>query len=97
MKTPAMKTWIGTILLTALLSSRVSFAQTVGVAKPHTPSASVTVGSSLPSDLRSAIPAPVGHRQPRTMDVPSENPDALNRLDGEDVVVDRKLNICRGC
>ena len=43
---------------------------------------------------------PVGHRQPRAADVPSEknlsNPnDAINR---EDAVLDRKIKgICRGC
>jgi hypothetical protein len=97
MKTPATKTWVGTILLTALLSSRVSVAETVGVAKPPAPPTSATVGSSLRSDLGSALPAPIGHRQPRTVDVPSENPGALDRLDNEDLVVDRKLNICHGC
>ncbi|MGB9117128.1 hypothetical protein [Bradyrhizobium sp.] len=45
-------------------------------------------------------PAPVGHRQPRVDQVPSEkdlgNPnDAANR---EDAVLDRKIkSICRGC
>jgi len=45
-------------------------------------------------------PAPVGHRQPRVDEVPSEkdlrNPnDAANR---EDAVLDRKIkSICRGC
>jgi hypothetical protein len=44
--------------------------------------------------------APVGHRQPRIGDVPSEknlsNPnDALNK---EDAALDRKIkSICRGC
>jgi len=44
--------------------------------------------------------APVGHRQPRAGDVPSEknlsNPnDAINR---EDAALDRKIkSICRGC
>jgi hypothetical protein len=44
--------------------------------------------------------APVGHRQPRAGDVPSEknlsNPnDAANR---EDAALDRKIkSICRGC
>jgi len=87
------KTWIGIILLAALLSGRVAVAQTVGSAKSQAPSASVTVGSAL----RSVMPAPIGHRQPRTVDVPSENAGDMGRLDQEDVGVDRKLNICRGC
>ena len=45
-------------------------------------------------------PAPVGHRQPRAGDVPSEknlsNPDtAANK---EDAALDKKIkSICRGC
>ena len=48
----------------------------------------------------STIPAPVGHRQPRASDVPSEknlsNPnDPINK---EDAALDRKIkSICRGC
>jgi len=46
------------------------------------------------------LPAPVGHRQPRADDVPSEknlnNPDtAANK---EDAALDKKIkSICRGC
>jgi len=46
------------------------------------------------------VQAPVGHRQPRASDVPSEknlsNPnDAMNK---EDAALDRKIkSICRGC
>jgi hypothetical protein len=52
------------------------------------------------SDKQGPWPAPVGHRQPRVDQVPSEkdlgNPnDAANR---EDAVLDRKIkSICRGC
>jgi hypothetical protein len=45
-------------------------------------------------------PAPVGHRQPRAADIPSlgSRRKASQRLDQEDVAVDRKINsICRGC
>jgi hypothetical protein len=41
--------------------------------------------------------APVGHRQPHTRDVPSENARDLEHVDEENAAVDRKLNICRGC
>ena len=58
------------------------------------------VGSSS-SNQRGNIPeAPVGHRQPRADQVPSEknlnNPnDAANR---EDAALDKKIkSICRGC
>lgn len=44
--------------------------------------------------------APIGHRQPRAADVPSEknlsNPD--NPVNREDAALDRKIkSICRGC
>jgi hypothetical protein len=58
-------------------------------------------GSSGASNQARPIPqAPVGHRQPRTSDVPPEknlgNPnDPLNK---EDAALDRKIkSICRGC
>jgi hypothetical protein len=53
--------------------------------------------SNRPSTLRDA---PVGHRQPRADQVPSEKNlsdpnDAVNR---EDAALDRKIkSICRGC
>ena len=40
--------------------------------------------------------APVGHRQPRAVDIPPSL--SLQTLDQEDVYVDRKISgICRGC
>ncbi len=58
-------------------------------------------GTANPSSAKQGPwPAPVGHRQPRADQVPSEknlnNPnDAANR---EDAALDRKLkSICRGC
>jgi hypothetical protein len=40
--------------------------------------------------------APVGHRQPRAVDVPPSL--SLQSLDQEDIYVDRKISgICRGC
>ena len=47
-----------------------------------------------------AWPAPVGHRQPRTADIPVEMPqirDSDAILDRLDRVLDGKLMICRGC
>lgn len=44
--------------------------------------------------------APVGHRQPRAGDVPSEKnlSDPNNPANREDAVLDRKIkSICRGC
>jgi hypothetical protein len=41
--------------------------------------------------------APVGHRQPRAGEVPSEK-NGSNKLDAEDAALDRKIkSICRGC
>ena len=57
-----------------------------------------TSGSSTPSGTLPA--APIGHRQPRADQVPSEknlgNPnDPINK---EDAALDRKIkSICRGC
>ncbi len=58
-------------------------------------------GTTNPSsEKQMPWPAPVGHRQPRVDQVPSEkdlsNPnDAANR---EDAILDRKIkSICRGC
>jgi hypothetical protein len=49
-------------------------------------------------DMRLIGGAPVGHRQPRASDVPSENPNDLDYISAEDAGVDRKINnICRGC
>jgi hypothetical protein len=56
--------------------------------------------SSPGSPDRTVPQAPIGHRQPRAGDVPSEknlaNPnDPVNK---EDAVLDRKIkSICRGC
>ena len=44
--------------------------------------------------------APVGHRQPRASDVPSEKnlADPNNPANKEDAILDRKIkSICRGC
>jgi hypothetical protein len=46
------------------------------------------------------VQAPVGHRQPRAGDVPSEKNlrDPNNPLSKEDADLDRKIrSICRGC
>jgi hypothetical protein len=48
-------------------------------------------------DIRLAGRAPIGHRQPAARDVPSENPGDIERIGEEDLAIDRKLTICRGC
>jgi hypothetical protein len=57
-------------------------------------------GANSSSDKQGPWPAPVGHRQPRADQVPSEkdlnNPNTpANR---EDAALDKKIkSICRGC
>lgn len=73
-----------------LLLGDGAMAQTGGSKGP-------TSGSGIPSTV---LPAPVGHRQPRAADVPSEknlsNPNTP--ANKEDAELDRKIkSICRGC
>jgi hypothetical protein len=60
-----------------------------------------TGSSSQSSPRRAAVPeAPVGHRQPRTDQVPSEKnlSDPNDPTNREDAELDRKIkSICRGC
>jgi hypothetical protein len=46
---------------------------------------------------RLPLPAPVGHRQPRSNDVPPEDQASVERDRWLDKELDRKLHICRGC
>lgn len=49
---------------------------------------------------KSTVQAPVGHRQPRASDVPSEKnlSDPNDPLNKENAALDRKIkSICRGC
>jgi len=77
------------IALLALASAPAAIAQTGGTGSSG--------AANPPPPLREA---PVGHRQPRAGDVPSEknlaNPnDPVNK---EDAALDRKIkSICRGC
>ncbi len=81
----------------SLLGSRGAIAQTAGTARPLPGTLTTAMAPlSLTQGARLMGRAPVGHRQPRVGDVPSQNPSDLERLTGEDAV-DRKLIICRGC
>jgi hypothetical protein len=65
--------------------------------RPHV--AASTRNPAMNFDQQSLPEAPVGHRQPRADQVPSEdnlmNPkDPVNQ---ENAAIDRILNICRGC
>jgi len=78
---------IATMVLTLLSGGTAAVAQNQG------PSSSGAAGSTIPE-------APIGHRQPRADQVPSEknltNPnDALAK---ENAILDKKMkSICRGC
>jgi hypothetical protein len=83
-----MRRLITTVAL--LIFSSVAMAQTSGTGS----------STSQANQPRSIPEAPIGHRQPRADQVPSEknlsNPNTpANR---EDAVLDRKIkSICRGC
>jgi hypothetical protein len=86
-----MRKLLMTMTILALAASPAAIAQTGNRSDP---------GSSSSTKSGGPWPAPVGHRQPRVDQVPSEknlsNPnDAANR---EDAALDRSIkSICRGC
>jgi hypothetical protein len=88
------KNLIPAVTLLVLLGAPAAFAQT-GAGGSST-GGSNTAGTSSGA----VIEAPIGHRQPRADQVPSEkninNPnDPMNK---EDAALDRKIkSICRGC
>jgi hypothetical protein len=85
-----------TMKLVAMVSLALLLAGTAAMAQTGTGTGSPGAASqpSMPRE------APVGHRQPRAADIPSEknlsNPnDPANK---EDQALDRKIkSICRGC
>jgi hypothetical protein len=90
-----MRKLIATIALLALVDTSAAIAQSAGSQNPA-PAPAPSVNSDQP-----LLPeAPVGHRQPRADQVPSEknlmNPnDPINR---ENAALDRMISgICRGC
>jgi hypothetical protein len=75
-----------TMMLLALAASPAAIAQT-----GNQPTASPRQGP---------LPAPVGHRQPRADQVPSEKnlSDPNNPVNREDAALDKSIkSICRGC
>ncbi|HEV7878563.1 hypothetical protein [Bradyrhizobium sp.] len=84
-----MRNLITTTAMLALIGSPAAMAQT----KSNTGSPAAT----NPQPMREA---PVGHRQPRAGDVPSENnlSDPNDPLSKENAALDKKIkSICRGC
>jgi hypothetical protein len=84
-----MRRLITTIALLALIDSSAALAQTVGLRNPSAPSKQL-----LPE-------APVGHRQPRADQVPTEKNlmgDPNDPINRENAALDRMVKgICRGC
>ena len=88
---------IPAVALLGLLAAPAAMAQTGGGAA-SSPGAAGTAGAT--SDNRSSGGAPIGHRQPRLSDVPSEKNlnDPNDPLSKENAALDRKIkSICRGC
>ena len=78
---------IATIALTLLSGATSAMAQNQGAGS------SGAAGSTIPQ-------APIGHRQPRADQVPSEKnlPNPNDVLAKENAILDRKMKgICRGC
>ncbi|HWO33581.1 MAG TPA: hypothetical protein VNO32_32700 [Candidatus Acidoferrum sp.] len=89
-----MRKLITTIALLALVDTSVAIAQTAGSRNPAAPRPTNS-GQQLRPDA-----APVGHRQPRADQVPSEKDlmDPKDPINQENVALDRMINgICRGC
>jgi hypothetical protein len=89
-----MRKLITTIALLALIDTSVAIAQTVGSRNP--------APSPLMSSNQQSIPeAPIGHRQPRADQVPSEKnqmDDPNDPINRENAALDRMVKgICRGC
>jgi hypothetical protein len=91
-----MRKIILSMVLTLVIGGPAAFAQQNGGTSSY-PKSSAGGASGLGANV---LPAPVGHRQPRAGDVPSEknlsNPnDPVNK---EDAALDKKIkSICRGC
>ena len=78
---------IATMALTLMIGGTVAIAQTKGAGS------SGAASSTIPQ-------APIGHRQPRADQVPSEKTltNSNDALDKENAILDRKIkSICRGC
>src|SRR5712675_1150725 len=89
---PIMRKLITTIALLALVDTSVAIAQTAGSRNPAAPRPTNSGQQLLPGD------APVGHRQPRADQVPSEKSPMDDSINRENAALDRMTKgICRGC
>jgi hypothetical protein len=86
-----MRKLITTIALLALVDTSVAIAQTAGSRNPAAHRSTNSGQQLLPE-------APVGHRQPRADQVPSENSPMDDSINRENEALDRMTKgICRGC
>ena len=89
-----MRKLITTIALLTLVDTSAAIAQTAGSRNPAAPPSASQDKQMLPE-------APVGHRQPRADQVPSEKnlmDDPNDPINRENAALDRMINgICRGC
>lgn len=70
---------------------------TAAIAQTGTGTGSSARSAGVTSNKAGIPEAPVGHRQPRSGDVPSASDDS-NRMNAEDAALDRRIkSICRGC
>jgi hypothetical protein len=89
-----MRKLMTTIAFLILAGTSVATAQTVGSRNPAAPPPTNSDQQLLPDA------APIGHRQPRADQVPSEKnlADPNDPLNRENAELDRKIQgICRGC
>jgi hypothetical protein len=87
-----MRKLITTIALLALVDTSVAIAQTVGSRNPAAHRSTNSGQQLLPGA------APVGHRQPRADQVPSEKSPMDDSISRENAALDRMTKgICRGC
>ena len=90
-----MKKWlVATACLTTLASSPALAQDSTRNAPP-----AVVKRAQQPQQPGPTVVAPIGHRQPRAGDVPSETgSNDPGKVDAQDRELDRKIKgICKGC
>jgi hypothetical protein len=88
-----MRTSVAVVLIAGLAGISSVSAQSGAIPSPNL--------TTPPPQGQTFPQAPVGHRQPRAGDIPSERNQSENSqaaVDREDAALDRKIKgICRGC
>jgi len=95
-----MRKLITTIALLALVDTSVAFAQAAGSPNPAAPPPNPAAPPSTNPDQQLLPEAPVGHRQPRADQLPSEKNlmDPNDPANQDNAALDSKIKgICRGC